>query len=117
MDNTSFVVFSGDWVIELICLIVVRISTNLSVLLYLSEVAQASGGSSREQAIPDESYPDEGTHDDGPKPEEDSDSDPDQPAVENVDGAYPKLSTRQKKWMELRAKMVKNEIYHVYNFS
>ncbi|KAK2458919.1 phospholipase protein (PEARLI 4) family protein [Trifolium repens] len=73
-----------------------------------SEVAQASGGSRREEAIPNELYPDEGTHDDGPRPEENSDSDPDQPepAQENMeDGSFPKLSARQKKWMELRAKM------------
>ncbi|KAI5445916.1 hypothetical protein KIW84_013952, partial [Lathyrus oleraceus] len=72
-----------------------------------SEVAQASGGSGREQAIPNEVYPDEGMHDDddGPKAEENSDSEPDQPAIENTDGSFPKLSARQKKWMELRAKM------------
>lgn len=74
--------------------------------LHLSEVAQASGGSGREHAIPDKSYPDEGIHDDRPKPEENSDSEPDQPAAEEMDGAYPKLSGRQKKLMELRAKMV-----------
>ncbi|XP_073223979.1 uncharacterized protein [Cicer arietinum] len=68
-------------------------------------VAQASGGSGREQAIHDELYPGEGMHDDRPKPEDNSDSDPDQPAAENMDGSFPKLSTRQKKWMELRAKM------------
>ncbi|KEH44361.1 Pre-mRNA-splicing factor syf2, putative [Medicago truncatula] len=45
-------------------------------------------------------------HDDGPKPDENSDSEPDQPAPENnEDGSFPKLSARQKKWMELRAKM------------
>lgn len=70
-----------------------------------SEVAQASGGSSREQAVPDESYPDEGTHDDGPKPDENSDSDPDRPVAEEMEGGYENLSGRQKKWMELRAKM------------
>ncbi|GAU18029.1 hypothetical protein TSUD_51400 [Trifolium subterraneum] len=73
-----------------------------------SEVAQASGGSRREEAIPNELYPDEGTHEDGPRPEENSDSDPDQPepAQEIMeDGSFPKLSSRQKKWRELRAKM------------
>jgi hypothetical protein len=89
-------------------------------LLHVPEVAQASGGSRREEAIPNELYPDEGTHDDGPRPEENSDSDPDQPepAQENMeDGSFPKLSARQKKWMELRAKMVLNdENYCVYNF-
>ncbi|CAJ2630868.1 pre-mRNA-splicing factor syf2 [Trifolium pratense] len=77
-------------------------------LHHQSEVAQASGGSRREEAIPNELYPDEGTHDDGPRPEENSDSEPDQPepAQENMeDGSFPKLSSRQKKWMELRAKM------------
>lgn len=80
------------------------------VFWVISEVAQASGGSGREQAIPNEVYPDEGMHDDddGPKAEENSDSEPDQPAIENTDGSFPKLSARQKKWMELRAKMVLN---------
>jgi hypothetical protein len=81
-------------------------------LLHVPEVAQASGGSRREEAIPNELYPDEGTHDDGPRPEENSDSDPDQPepAQENMeDGSFPKLSARQKKWMDLRAKMVLND--------
>lgn len=71
-----------------------------------SEVSQASGSSHHEKAIPDELSPDEGMHDDGPKPDENSDSEPDQPAPENnEDGSFPKLSARQKKWMELRAKM------------
>lgn len=55
-------------------------------------------------------------HDDRPKPEDNSDSDPDQPAAENMDGSFPKLSTRQKKWMELRAKMVNDEKYCVCTF-
>ncbi|KAJ1436306.1 mRNA splicing factor SYF2 [Sesbania bispinosa] len=79
----------------------------LRMQLQESEAAQASG-SGHEQAIPDESYPDEGIHDDRPKLEEnsDADSEPDQPAAEEMEGAYPpKLSGRQKKWMELRAKM------------
>lgn len=84
--------------------------------VFLSEVSQASGSSHHEQAIPDELSPDEGMHDDGPKPDENSDSEPDQPAPENnEDGSFPKLSARQKKWMELRAKMVLNDgYYHVY---
>ncbi|CAJ2630869.1 unnamed protein product [Trifolium pratense] len=80
----------------------------LRMQLHHQSVAQASGGSRREEAIPNELYPDEGTHDDGPRPEENSDSEPDQPepAQENMeDGSFPKLSSRQKKWMELRAKM------------
>jgi len=86
------------------------------LLVSVPEVAQASGSSRHEQAIPDELSPDEGMHDDGPKPDENSDSEPDQPAPENMlDGSFPKLSARQKKWMELRAKMVFNdEKYHVY---
>ncbi|CAL0316219.1 unnamed protein product [Lupinus luteus] len=70
-----------------------------------SEVAQASGGSSGKQANPDQSYLDEDIHDERPKLEENSDSDPDQPAEEEVEVDYTKLTGRQKKWMELRAKM------------
>ncbi|XP_061364730.1 uncharacterized protein LOC133308143 [Gastrolobium bilobum] len=70
-----------------------------------SEAAQASGGSSSKLAIPDQSYPDEEIHDERPNIKEDSDSDPDQPAAEQMDGDYTNLSGRQKKWMELRAKM------------
>ncbi|KAK7343343.1 hypothetical protein VNO77_12007 [Canavalia gladiata] len=70
-----------------------------------SEAAQASGGSGSKQVILDESYPDEEIHHDKPNLEESSDSDPDQLAAEQVGGEYPKLSARQKKWMELRAKM------------
>ncbi|XP_019441737.1 PREDICTED: pre-mRNA-splicing factor syf2 isoform X2 [Lupinus angustifolius] len=68
-------------------------------------VAQASGGSSSKQAIPDQSYPDEDIHDERPKLDENSDSDPDQPAEQEVEVDYTKLTGRQKKWMELRAKM------------
>ncbi|KAK7270180.1 hypothetical protein RIF29_23138 [Crotalaria pallida] len=68
-------------------------------------VAQASGGSSSKQAIPDEAYPDEDIHDEKPHLEENSDSDPHQPAEEETEVDYTKLSKRQKKFMELRAKM------------
>lgn len=70
-----------------------------------SEVGQASGGSDFKQAIPDV---DEELHDDRANPEKNSDSDPEQPAVqgsEELEVDYTKLSGRQKKWMELRAKM------------
>ncbi|KAH1231219.1 Pre-mRNA-splicing factor syf2 [Glycine max] len=73
-----------------------------------SEVGQASGGSNSKQAIPDESYLGEEIHDDRPDLEENSDSDPDQPALQEAEQEevdYTKLSARQKKWMELRAKM------------
>ncbi|KAK7280574.1 hypothetical protein RJT34_25638 [Clitoria ternatea] len=73
-----------------------------------SEVAQAHGGSGSKQAIQEESHPDdsEEIQDDRPNLVENSDSDPDQPPAEQVEEVdYTKLSTRQKKWMELRAKM------------
>ncbi|CAJ1977626.1 unnamed protein product [Sphenostylis stenocarpa] len=72
------------------------------------EVGQGSGGNNSKQAIPDESHADEEIHDDRPDPEENSDSDPDQPAAqeaEQIEADCTKLSGRQKKWMELRAKM------------
>ncbi|KAL2324001.1 hypothetical protein Fmac_023059 [Flemingia macrophylla] len=73
-----------------------------------SEIGQASGGSNGKQAIPDKSYVAEEMQDDRPNLEENSDSDPDQPAAqeaEQMEADYSKLSSRQKKWMELRAKM------------
>ncbi|CAJ1977622.1 unnamed protein product [Sphenostylis stenocarpa] len=73
-----------------------------------SDFGQASGGDNPKQAIPDESHTDEEIHDDRPNLEENSDSDPDQPAAqeaEQMEADYTKLSGRQKKWMELRAKM------------
>ncbi|XP_027366263.1 pre-mRNA-splicing factor syf2 isoform X2 [Abrus precatorius] len=80
--------------------------TKIRVQQQESEVAEASGGSGSKQAIPDESYPDEEIHDDDkPNLEENSDSDSEQLAADQVEGGYPKLSARQKKWMELRAKM------------
>jgi len=47
-------------------------------------------------------------HNGRPDLEENSDSDPDQPAVQEAEQEvdYTKLSARQKKWMELRSKMV-----------
>ncbi|WVY96621.1 hypothetical protein V8G54_028772, partial [Vigna mungo] len=71
-------------------------------------VGQASGGSDSKQDIPNESHADEEIHDDGPNFEENTDSDPDQPPeqeAEQIETDYTKLSGRQKKWMELRAKM------------
>ncbi|KAE9618500.1 hypothetical protein Lal_00047876 [Lupinus albus] len=75
--------------------------TKIRIQQYLhSEVAQGSGGSSSKQAIPDEDV-----HNERPKLEENSDSDPDQPSEKEVEVDYTKLTGRQKKWMELRAKM------------
>ncbi|KAL9317059.1 hypothetical protein ACSQ67_013576 [Phaseolus vulgaris] len=73
-----------------------------------SEVGQASGGSDSKQDIPDEKHADEEIHDGRPIFEENTESDSDQPDAqepEQVEVDYTKLSGRQKKWMELRAKM------------
>ncbi|KAK7267774.1 hypothetical protein RIF29_20453 [Crotalaria pallida] len=60
----------------------------------------ASGGCSSKQAIPDEDIDDEKPH-----LEQNFDSDPDQPVAKETEVDYTKLSGRQKKFMELRAKM------------
>ncbi|KAL5791213.1 hypothetical protein ACOSQ2_006101 [Xanthoceras sorbifolium] len=66
-------------------------------------VAQTTGGN----GLSDTSAPDvaEDLHDDRPNVEEDSDSDNDQPAEENVEVDLSKLTGRQKKLFELRLKM------------
>ncbi|TXG64853.1 hypothetical protein EZV62_011847 [Acer yangbiense] len=68
-----------------------------------TEVAQSTGGNGKSvTSAPDVT---EDLHDDRPNVEEDSDSDDDRPAEENVEVDLSKLTGRQKKMFELRLKM------------
>ncbi|KAK0580552.1 hypothetical protein LWI29_003348 [Acer saccharum] len=68
-----------------------------------TEVAQTTGGNGKSvTSAPDVA---EDLHDDRPNVEEDSDSDNDRPAEENVEVDLSKLTGRQKKMFELRLKM------------
>ena len=77
---------------------------NLFIFFHLSEVTEASGNG--KQVTSDNLYPDEDIQDERPNLEEGSDSDSDPPAAEQPEVDYTNLSGRQKKWMELRNKMV-----------
>lgn len=74
-------------------------------MLNLLDVIVASGGS--RQGPADEMHPAECIDDEKPYlDEENSDSEHEQPAAEIDVQDYANLSKRQKKWMELRRKMV-----------